>query len=102
MVVRGDGPTDVSSCIGYFLSGSLPAHIDSTTYVMDVIAAHVSAVTAVIRVNDIILHENMRDHTTGAFHLTDSDTHRETKRTNEGKDSHINSRITYESYNVSE
>ena len=50
---------------------------------------------------DIILHENMRDHTTGAFHLTDGDTHRETKRTHEENDLYINSRITYESYNVS-
>ncbi|KAH3815295.1 hypothetical protein DPMN_143817 [Dreissena polymorpha] len=90
------------SCIGYFLTGSVPAHINSTSYVMDVIAAHVSAVTAVIRANDIILHGNMRNHTTGAFHLMDSDTHRETKRTNEENDFHFNSRITYKNYYVSE
>jgi len=40
-VVRGDGPTAVSSRIGYFLSGPLSAHTDSTSHVMDVIAAHV-------------------------------------------------------------
>ncbi|KAH3725188.1 hypothetical protein DPMN_051023 [Dreissena polymorpha] len=34
--------------------------------------------------------------------LTDNDTHMETKRTNEENDFHINSRKTFESYNVSE
>ncbi|KAH3729615.1 uncharacterized protein LOC127853091 isoform X1 [Dreissena polymorpha] len=58
--------------------------------------------TAGSRVNDVILHENMRDHTTGSFHMTERDTHMETKRTNEENDLHINSSKAFESYNVSE
>ncbi|XP_052271452.1 uncharacterized protein LOC127872161 [Dreissena polymorpha] len=42
-VVRGNGPTAVSSRIGYFLSGPLPESANHGTSVMDVITAHVAS-----------------------------------------------------------
>jgi hypothetical protein len=42
-VIRGDGPTAVSSRIGYFLSGPLPAQSgDCNARIMDVIVTHVA------------------------------------------------------------
>ncbi|XP_060597510.1 uncharacterized protein LOC132751365 [Ruditapes philippinarum] len=53
-IIRGDGPTAVSSRIGYFLSG--PLHVESSyppSNVMEVIATHVSETTDLTRFWDI-------------------------------------------------